>query len=264
MSLSIQAVADLILYARRSGTHFSSSDLAEPLDSAADAYAVQDLVAKELWRDFGGRPTAWKAGAGSPDAVPTAAPMSPPVHASPTTLSAGKLGLMIVEMELAYRFGCDLPPRAGLDSSPYTLDEVSDAVESIHAAIEIVDSRLADQKTAPSLLKLADDLSHGAFILGEGVQSWRKIDPRRQLGELHINGKVHERFQIAHPLGNPAVLLPWLAEHLSLRAGGAYGGVKAGDIVTTGSLNQLVRCKAGDVVSAEFPGIGAAIARFVE
>ena len=55
---------------------------------------------------------------------------------SPATLSAGRLGLMIVEMELAYRFDADLPPR----ETPYSLDEVSKAVGMIHAAIECSDS----------------------------------------------------------------------------------------------------------------------------
>jgi 2-keto-4-pentenoate hydratase len=259
--------AELILHARQLGTHFAVSDVVTPLISSAQAYAVQDRVAGVLWREHGGRPTCWKVGADTRDSVPTTAPMAPPQHASPATLSVKSLGLMVVEMELAYRFGSDLPPR----EQPYTNEEVADAVAAIHAAIEIVDTRLstpsetplADLSAAPALLKLADNLSNGAFVLGEGTKVWRKIDPRQQTGLLHINGKVHERFEVAHPLGNPWVLLPWFVAHLGKRADGAYGGVKAGDVVTTGSLNKLLRCKAGDEVLAEFPGIGSVTARFV-
>ncbi len=267
MTNAVESTAELILHIRQLGSHFAVTDLAAPLASSIEAYAVQDRVAQVLWREHGGRPVAWKAGADSRDSVPTTAPMAPPLHVSPATLSAGQLGLMVVEMELAYRFGSDLPPR----ELPYSSEEVADAVESIHAAIEIVDTRIstsaenamADLQAAPPLLKLADNLSNGAFVLGDGVKAWRKIDPRQQLGLFHINGKVHERVQVNHPLGNPFVLLPWFVAHLCKRADGAYDGVKAGDVVTTGSLNKLVRCKAGDVVIAEFPGIGSATARFI-
>jgi 2-keto-4-pentenoate hydratase len=38
-------------------------------------------------------------------------------------------------------------------------------------------------------------------------------------------------------------------------------GLRAGDVVTTGAWTGLVEAKAGDTVTAKFPGIGEATVR---
>src|SRR5450631_415084 len=48
--------------------------------------------------------------------------------------------MRVGEPEFAFRMGMDLVPRA----SPYTVQEVLDAVATLHPAIEIPDSRFAD------------------------------------------------------------------------------------------------------------------------
>ena len=63
----------------------------------------------------------------------------------------------------------------------------------------------------------------------------------------------------AHSFGNPFRLLPWLANHSSKRG----VGLRAGDIVTTGAWTGLEIAKAGDEVTARFPGIGEATVRIV-
>ena len=58
--------------------------------------------------------------------------------------------MMVAEAEFAFRFARALPKRA----NPYTQDEVLDAVESLHPAIEVPDSRYNDFVTvgAPQLI----------------------------------------------------------------------------------------------------------------
>ncbi len=80
---------------------------------------------------------------------------------------------------------------------------------------------------------------------------------------LSFDGRAHESATGSHALGNPAVLLPWLVAHLgrlpTVDADGRAGpprGVKAGDVVTTGSWTKVVDAKPGQRVDVEFPGIG--------
>ena len=143
------------------------------------------------------------------------------------------------------------------------------AIATLHAAIEVVTPRIADHAAASSLAKLADHQVNGAFVLGDGTTAWRKIDLRQQKGTLSFDGKVQETVVGSHALGNPAVLLPWFVAHLGrlpvYDANGAAHpprGVKAGDVVTTGSWTKVVEAKAKQRVEVDFPGIGRASLTF--
>jgi 2-keto-4-pentenoate hydratase len=208
----------------------------------------------------------WKAGADSRDSLPTAAPIAPSlVFENGATLAASAFPVRIVEAEIAYRFGADLPPR----DRPYTTDEVMAAVAAMHAAIEVVTPRIVDFAAASPAAKLADHGLNGAFVLGDGVVAWRKIDLRRQKATLSFDGRLQEAVEGSHALGNPAVLLPWFVAHLgrlpTLNADGTAGpprGVKAGDVVTTGSWTKMAEARPRQRVEVRFDGIGAAALTF--
>ena len=254
-----------LIAARRGGERVTAERILSAVKTSDLAYQVQARVDAALWPDASA--TVWKAGADSRDSLPTAAPIAPAlVHASPTAITAASFTTRIVEAEIAYRFGEDLPPRA----TPYTIDEVAEAIAAMHVAIEIVDPRIADFVTASPLAKLADHLVNGAFVLGDGITNWRRVDLRKQKATLAFDGKVHEAVQGSHSLGNPAVLLPWFVAHLgrlpTWDAEGRAGpprGVKAGDVVTTGSWTKIVEARAKQRVDVTFLDVGTATATFV-
>jgi 2-keto-4-pentenoate hydratase len=58
-------------------------------------------------------------------------------------------------------------------------------------------------------------------------------------------------------MGNPLVSLAWIANHL-----GARGlGLRAGDVVMTGSVSKLLRPGAGDTVRATYTRLGSVAVR---
>lgn len=262
---SLDTLAAHLIAARRGGERIAAERIVSAVKTSDAAYQVQARVDAALWPDVS--MNVWKAGADSRDSVPTAAPIAPPlVYASPAAIPAASFRTRIVEAEIAYRFGDDLPPRA----TPYSMDEVAQAIAAMHVAIEIVDPRIADFATASPLAKLADHLVNGAFVLGDAIADWRRVDLRGQKATLAIDGKVHEAVQGSHGLGNPAVLLPWFVAHLGrLPTRDAEGqaapprGVKAGDVVTTGSWTRVVEARAKQRVDVAFPGIGTATVTFV-
>jgi len=73
------------------------------------------------------------------------------------------------------------------------------------------------------------------------------------------NGQVAATNTAAEVLGNPLNSLAWIANHLA----GRGLGLRAHDIVMTGSISTLLRPTAGDVVSARFTRLGSVSARFV-
>lgn len=260
---SIDTLVERLVAARRGGASLTAERILSAVASSDVAYQVQMRVDETLWPDASA--SAWKAGADSRDSLPTAAPIaSPLVHASGVSLPIAT-ATCIVEAEIAYRFGVDLPPRA----VPYSTDEVADAVAAMLVAIEVVTPRISDFATASPLAKLADHLVNGALVIGDGVDGWRRIDLRKQTATLSIDGKVREAVTGSHALGNPAVLLPWFVAHLGRlpvfdRAGqpGPPRGVRAGDLVTTGSWTRVIEARAGQRVDVRFADLGSATVSF--
>jgi 2-keto-4-pentenoate hydratase len=246
---AVAKAAQLLVHARRSGKPASTDGV--DLHKESEAYRVQDEVFAELWP--GMRATAWKAGGPSDKVEPTAAPIAPPLLlASVASVSAASMNMIGVEAEIAFRFAKDLPPR----SRPYSERSIAAAVGEALVAIELCDTRLVDWKQTSGLWKLADFQNNGGLVVGSGTKDWQKIDFMQQEVEFRI-GKRVVKATGGHSFGNPARLLPWLAQHCQKRG----LGLRAGDIVTTGAWTGLEIAEAGDEVTARFPGIGQATVR---
>lgn len=245
-------LADRLIAARRTGLHVGpvAADLLPATD--ADAYAIQEAVARGL----GARVAGWKVGAASPEAEPSCAPLfADLVQASPARFPAGAADFRGVEAELACRIGRDLPARGG----PYADDEVWAAIESFHVAIEILATRYADRRSQPGPAILADNISNGGFCYGPPVADWQRIDFRRQTAQLLIDGDVAAEAVGGNTAGHPGRLLTWLANHCAARG----RPLAAGQIVTTGSHTGLVIAPPGSRVTARFAGLGEAEATLV-
>jgi 2-keto-4-pentenoate hydratase len=120
-------------------------------------------------------------------------------------------------------------------------------------SIEIVDSRWQEALDAPALCQLADQLSHGALVLG----AWTTFAPRdwsTQACRVQVGTRPPVERRGTHSLGDPAFLLPAWLRHAT-RDGHRLA---AGTVVTTGSWVGLLPVAAGELVTVEFAGIGHA------
>ncbi|SME97585.1 2-keto-4-pentenoate hydratase [Pseudogulbenkiania subflava DSM 22618] len=216
--------------------------------SREQAYATQ----RAIWQTLVGRarPTAWKVGAPTREAEPTAAPIFPQrLAASGATLPAASFLGLGIEAEIAVRFGHDLPPRA----TRYTRDEILDAIASVHVAIELIDTRLAAPKVAGPLWSLADNLVNGGLIVGDAIPHWRELDFAALTVRVSANGGLRAETQGRPPLDDLFFCLPWWIEHV--------GGAQAGDIVATGAWNGMHPVGLPVTVRVDFVGVGSAEAR---
>lgn len=222
-----------LLVGAYSGAALSAADVGAGPADWASAYRIQDLVLRAL--SGAARPTAWKVSPPQAGADPLASPILPAaVFPSPCKRKPAA-GLLGVEAEIAFR-----------------LDRHLEAEEAF-VLIELCETRLADWKGAPALMKLADFQSNGALVLGSGTKAWRGIDFTSQKVELLINGESKLVRTGTHPCGDPASLVPW-----GVRIASARGGLRAGDVVTAGSWIGMAAVLPGDRVEARFPGIGSA------
>ena len=237
-SFSVEAAAVALLEARRS-RHPVSPSTPGP-GSLQEAFAVQDRVGRDL-----GAPGAWKVGGGG-----TCAPIAGPlVRPSPCRWPAGDFLKIGIEAEIAFLIGRDIP--AGI--APPGRDVVRDAVASLHAAIEIVDSRFDVWPVPHPLWALADNQNNGGLVYETSGRPWREEEA---LGRAEVTVTVDGEPRFAgtgvNPGGDPFALLVWLADHLAARS----GGLKAGTIVTTGSLTGIIFVEPGADVVASIAGLG--------
>ena len=216
---------------------FATSELAAPSDVTA-VYRIQDALYARL--ASGARARAWKVGGPSADVEPTIAPILPGrLLASGATVAARDFHVIGIEAEIAFRLARDAPD-----------GQIGEAL----VAIELCDSRLADWQSAAPLWKLADNQMNWGLVAGSGTERWQEIDFRAQRAELWIGGERRVAVQGVHPYGTPYALMPWTLSHLAKRT----AGLRAGDVVTTGSWGGMHFAAPGDEVIARFPGIGEA------
>jgi len=223
-------------------------DLVPP--TAEAAYAAQTALVARLVPRFGPI-VGWKVGAPSPTAEPAAAPLlADLVRPSPAHFGGTRLRLYGIEAEVAFRFGRALAPRR----EPYGEAEVSAAIDSLHPAIELVETRFEAWDGPSGLAKLADLGSNGGFCFGAGTTEWRSRDLARPIVSLEIDGTTVAERVGGNTAGHPMRTLVWLVNH-ACRLG---RGLWAGDIVTTGSHTGLIFAGRGRRVVARVDGLGEA------
>jgi 2-keto-4-pentenoate hydratase len=174
-------------------------------------------------------------------------------HQSPARLRCADYVNVAVECEIAVRLAADLP--AG---RTYDRGSVTDAVDACMAAIEIIDDQNADYKKADALNLIANNAWNGGVVLGPPRTDWRKADLATLAGRMLINGEAVGNGTGADVLGHPLAALAWLANTLAERG----RPLRAGMVVSTGSIVSTKWPKAGDTVVAEIDGLGEAVARF--
>ena len=150
-----------------------------------------------------------------------------------------------VEVELAFVLAKDLSG-PGLE-----LTDVYDATSYIQPALEIIDARFhqVDPQTGVTrkvLDTIADNAANAAVVLGGRP--------------VRLHGQIEETGLAAGVLNHPANGVLWLANRL-----GTLGvGLKAGQVILSGSFTRPVWAKAGDVFHADYGPLGAIQCQFTE
>ncbi|ORW96465.1 2-keto-4-pentenoate hydratase [Mycobacterium sp. IEC1808] len=151
-----------------------------------------------------------------------------------------------VEPEVAFLL------RAPLRGPGVTVAEVMAATEAVAAALEIVDSRIADWRITLADT-IADNASSGAVVLGEWVPISDAPPLSGTTAALYLNDVLVEKGQGTAVMGDPAVAVAWLANALA-----EYGtGIDAGQFVMSGSYTGAAFVGAGDRAAATITALGA-------
>src|SRR5450631_2253762 len=139
-----------------------------------------------------------------------------------------------------------------------TAADVLRATECVMPCFEIVDSRIKDWKIKIQDT-VADNASCGVLTLGGQRKSPRQLDLALAGMVLEKNGEIVSTSTGAAVQGSPVNAVAWLANTL-----GRLGiGLKAGEVILSGSQSPLVPVKAGDSLSCGVGGLGSTSVRFI-
>ena len=172
------------------------------------------------------------------------------VHRSGHTILASDHVRLIVEFEIAFELERDVPAT----TSPWTGATILEHVKCAYPALEIADDRQADYPSLRQsvLTLIADNAWNQGLVLGEPVARLDASAIQALEGIAFIDGREVGRGTGRDVLGHPLDALAWLANHLA----GRGLSIKAGDIVTTGSLVKSQFPVAGNRVAFRLLGFG--------
>jgi len=245
---------DRLLETRR--TH-RKAPLPRPSIPVDAGYRVQDEL-REALVARGERVIGWKAGLtgrAAQESLGIHHPVSgfllgDGIYATGETVPLARFAEMAVEVEIAFVMKRDL---AGPGVTPAA---ALLAVEGALPALELVDFRWDGNPTEGDLV--ADGVAGNAIALGQPLTPVIGLDLALEGVVYEMSGRIMATNTAAEVLGNPLNALAWLANHLAER----NLGLRAGDLVMSGSISTLLRPKAGDVVTARFTRLGSVSARF--
>ena len=156
-----------------------------------------------------------------------------------------------VEVEVAFLLKTDLAG-PGVTTASALL-----AVEGAMPSFELIDFRLTGTPRGTDVI--ADGVYTNAIVLGRPVTPVTGIDLALEGVVFEQDGQIVATQTAAEVLGNPLVSLAWAANTL-----GRMGrGLRAGDVVLTGSISKVLRPGTGQSVRASFTRLGSVACRFV-
>lgn len=237
-----ETLAKALFDARTKGALADATAVPVPVDAASAMRVQTDVITK-----VGDKVVGWKVGFG-PDGVPFAGPMIASTVSKLPGRWAQKPGPNFrIEVEIGVRLAKDLPVRPG---KPYTRSEITAAIDTVFCGIEMLWSRYADPSKLVFLQGLADSVHNGGYLLGQEKKTQEIPATEKMVCRATLDGVDLFNGTPKHPQDD--ILLP-LIEYASNQNDG-LGGLKAGQIITTGALCGVVETAKGGKFVASLTG----------
>lgn len=255
----ITSAAQALFDAEQTGTQCGLISLANPGMTLDDAYAVQDaFVALKI--AAGAAQIGWKIGLTS-RAMQQALGITTPdsgvltddmLFETGSTIPKGRFIQPRIEAEIAFIMASDL---AG---PQVTRADVIAATGAVTPSLEILDTRIlrADPATGkPRIIydTVSDNAANAGIVLGAERHPMGSHDLRWTGAIVARDGIVEETGLGAGVLDDPVQGIVWLCHRLA-----QYGeGLKAGQIVLSGSFIRPLEAPSGSTFDADFGPFGS-------
>jgi 2-keto-4-pentenoate hydratase len=156
-------------------------------------------------------------------------------------------GVVRIEPEIAFVLAKDLPAKEG----GYTDSEIDAAIGSCHMALELIQSRFADDSDAEFFERLADGLVNQGLFIGPEIDREAAFNASN-IAITATHGDKVQTFDGTHPNTMPLRPIYWLINEMTQR------GVtfKEGEAMITGSYCGIVEFEFDQPTTVNYQGIG--------
>jgi 2-oxo-hept-3-ene-1,7-dioate hydratase len=260
----VAAAGEALFAAERDRSQTRLISAAHPGMDMDDAYAVQAAFVRRKLA-AGGVVRGWKIGLTSkamqyalnidiPDSGILFADM---FFDHGGTVPAGRFIKPRIEAEIAFIMKTDL---AGGEVTPA---DVIAATDHVAPALEILDTRIyrADPDTGAQrsvLDTISDNAANAGIVLGDSTHAIDETDLRWVGAIVARNDEVEETGLGAGVLNDPVLSMAWLVHRLA-----RYGdGLRAGDVVLSGSFIRPIEARHGDSFLADYGPFGTVRVKF--
>ncbi|MCS5733863.1 2-oxo-hept-4-ene-1,7-dioate hydratase [Herbiconiux daphne] len=255
---TIARIADELVDAARSRTPVPRLTARYPDMTVDDSYAVQSL-----WRsrnEAAGRTLVGHKIGLTSKAMQAATGITEPdygvifddmVLETGSVLDWGVYTHPRVEVELAFRLKSDLR-----GPGVTTLDVLA-ATDYVVPALEVLDSRI-EMEGRTIVDTISDNAAMGVMVVGGRAVHPDDIDLRWAGAMLYRNEGIEETGLAGGVLNNPASGVAWLANKLAAHD----DGLRAGELILSGSFTRPMWVFAGDSVFADYGPLGVVTCRF--
>jgi 2-oxo-hept-3-ene-1,7-dioate hydratase len=260
----VAAAGEALFIAERDRSQTRLISAAHPGMDMDDAYAVQAAFVRRKLA-AGGVVRGWKIGLTSkamqyalnidiPDSGILFADM---FFDHGGTVPAGRFIEPRIEAEIAFIMKTDL---AGGEVTPA---DVIAATDHVAPALEILDTRIyrADPDTGAQrsvLDTISDNAANAGIVLGDSTLAIDETDLRWVGAIVARNDEVEETGLGAGVLNDPVLSMAWLVHRLA-----RYGdGLRAGDVVLSGSFIRPIEARHGDSFLADYGPFGTVRVKF--
>ena len=156
-------------------------------------------------------------------------------------IDLGNNKMAVAEPEFAFKIGKTLEPK----KIEYYLEEVMEAVDTLHLSIELPDSRFKNFSSIGEFNLIADNACAHQFVIAPPNQNnWRMIDLSKHKVVISNSNNVHHQGVGSNVLGDPRIALTWLVNELSKN----NITLDKGMIVSTGTCAKPIPIKIGDTI----------------
>ena len=260
---AIHQAAQLFVNARRTGKSIPELPEACRPANTADVNAIVDAVTDQLTKQAGETIGGWKIGfVYSPRQKPMICPLfNSRLFRSPARVPLSLTPSLRIEPEISFRLRRDLPARA----EPYRAAEVADAIVAC-PSLEIIDTRFdTGRRTIRQMLDnpkskleaMADHNTTGAYVTAAGRDDWQDFDFAAMRMVMRTSKRV-----IVESIGGHAFVDPFLPCVVLANEMRHRGGMRAGELLVTGSFSGFFEVEPDEPVTADFVGFGTAEATF--
>lgn len=244
MTINYQAAATELLNRRVAGTKAPRLAEDQRPTNLEDALKIQEAMIEQNSDSVGG----WKCLLPLAEDKYIVAPIfAADIERGDNCVQFADNDVVRVEPEIAFILSKTLPA----NPEGYSEEQINDAIGTCHMALELIQSRFAEDSGVEFYEKLADCLINQGMYIGPELDR-EKVFAAANVDITITQGDKVQTFDGKHPNPLPQLPIYWLINYMT-RRGVAF---QAGEAIITGSYCGIAEMEFDQATTIDYAGLG--------